>query len=86
MCFWAVFWWELFPPGGAVRKCIEHCHEVHRSGVSSSDPAVALAGQDDVQSIAFTLTSIDMNFFFFFPFISHRKERLVTGEKRLTIS
>lgn len=39
-----------------------------------------------MQSIAFTLWGTDLNFFFLSPFIPHRKEQLVTGVRRLTIS
>lgn len=44
------------------------------------------AGYGEVQSIALTLLRSDLNFFFLSPFNSHRKEQLVTGVRRLTIS
>lgn len=47
---------------------------------------VVFAGSDEVQSITFTLLGTDLNFFLLSPFIPHRKEQLVTGVRRLTIS
>lgn len=59
---------------------------VHRSIVSSSISVLALTGHDEGHDVASTLSNIDMSFFFLSLFIPYRKEQLVTGARRLTIS
>lgn len=56
------------------------------SGVGSSVTVLVFAGQNEVQSIAFTLLGTDLNFLFLSLSIPHRKEQLVTGGRRLTMS
>lgn len=46
---------------------------------------LGFAGYSQVQGIAFALLGTDLNFFFS-PSISHRKEQLVTGVRKLTTS
>lgn len=59
---------------------------VHKSIFSSSISVLALTGHDEGQSVTSTIFNIDTSSFFLSLFIPYRKEQLVTGARRLTIS
>jgi len=94
-CAWAeqpwcacgqLFLQERFPPGGAAGRGESAGRACWESAVSHTAHVLAFAGQDEGQSIAFALLGTDLSFFLLSPFIPHRKEQLVTGVRRLTMS